>query len=141
MNKVLAGGQCIHLLQFESCAVCNGVLDKKESEKRNHTDAKIKRDELRARHLYMQESSKFFAHNHDKPYSDEELKYIITNTEDTTRQDTVVFFNIAREVGRRLGSIEWLWNYIWREGFENVLKDGEGNKLYERIQNLKALVI
>lgn len=134
-------GKCKHLLEYETCAICNGTLEKKETILKNNSILKAGRAEFRARHLHMQESSKFGAVNHNEPYSDEELKYIITNTEDTTRQDTEVFYNIAKQVKRRLGSIEWLWNYIWREGFENVLNNGEDNKLYERIQNLKTVIV
>lgn len=132
-----ATGKCIHLLDYECCAICNGTIEKNNLIKQHCSNIKCNRAEHRARHLYMQESSKFFASNHNKPYTNEELKYIIINTKDTTRQDTETFFNIAREVKRRLGSIEWLWNYMWRENFEMVLKEGYDNRLYERIQKLK----
>jgi len=130
-------GRCIHLMEYECCAICSGLMEKKEKQQLEYSDVRVRRSEARARRLYMQESSKFFATKHAEPYTDEELKYIIVNTKDTTRQDTEIFYNIAKEVKRRLGSIEWLWNYIWREGFNNVLKAGYDNKLYERVQQLK----
>ena len=135
---ILAIGRCFHLLDFETCARCNGSLDRKLSQEEGISKVREQKAERRARHLYMQETSKLFASKHMLPYSDEELEYIILNTRDTTRQDTEHFFNIAREVERRLGSIEWLWNYIWRENFDEVLPKGFDTPLYERIQNLKG---
>jgi len=125
-----------HFLNY--CALCNGDVERRLSKQKEYYTIREKRRERRAKHLQLQEASKFFATRHNHLYSEDELKYIILSTQNTTRNDIELFYNIAKKVKRRLGSIEWLWNYIWRDNFDEVLKDGFDNRLYEKIQNLKG---
>ena len=53
------------------------------------------------------------------------------------KTDLDILYQIAKHIQRRLGAVEWLWNYIWDEKARLYLENAEEKHLYIRIRSLK----
>ena len=126
---------CKHsnILSEQECAYCNGSYNKKTQERAKyvkhlaHIEYNTKRKEL-------QEESKGFAYRHKEPYTDGELKHIIVNTFERNKKDLDILYTLAKTLKRRLGAIEWVYNFIWDDRKDEYIKECG---LKDRIEGLR----
>jgi hypothetical protein len=129
--------KCKHNMVKDSCGLCNGYVDKKQEMLDEIREKKLQLRELDARRKHLMELSKVNATRHKELYTDMELKHIIVNTFEVEKYEIDKLYQLAINLHRTLGAIEWMWNYMWAENITDIFKDGMDNNLWERIQNLK----
>ena len=133
--------RCIHGIEKDWCGICNGSNDRAENEVRLYKANKVAKAKFNKERKELQERSKGFATNHKEAFSDEDLVSILENTKGVAKEDINVLFLLAQETKRRLGAIEWIWNYAWDEEFEEYDVRGKDCNLYKRINELKAVLV
>jgi hypothetical protein len=120
-------------MEPETCAYCNGTMDKKIAEQKKYRMEKEERREYTTRRKTLHEESKQFALRHEEPYTIEELKHIIVNTSDISRRDLDILYSLAKKHQRRLGAIEWIHRKAWGDSKGTLTQEG----LKDRIDAVK----
>jgi len=110
---------CKHsvMLTEETCSWCSGLEEKKQNEYKKNCK---ERTEYNRRRNKLQELSIQTAHRHKENITEEDRIYFIKESAGTTRQkDIETLYNIAYQLERRLGAIEWWHRMTWEN--ENYL--------------------
>lgn len=130
--------RCKHNLEKDCCAICNGYVGRCESSLIANKEEAIRRKESIAKRKALLDYSRAMAYRHNAEYTDAELKHIIFNTLCIVKADFQSLYNLAIDLNRSLGAMEWIWNYIWKDEITDIFRDGMDNSLWVRIQNIKG---
>lgn len=130
--------RCKHNLDIDACAICNGDYDKYESNKTLLKEKQNNRRESVAKRKALLEYSKEVATRHNAEYTDYEIRHIIYHTATIVKSDYESLYNLAIDLSRSLGAMEWIWNYIWKDEITDIFRDGMDNTLWKRVQNIMA---
>lgn len=133
--------RCPHGLPSPTnCDFCNGNADKKRESQLQRKEYK-ERQALKKKRTKLQALSILTATKHKEPITEEDITYFIKESAGTDKiKDIKILFTIAVCLKRRLGAIEWWWNFTWAiDKYLNSVtsKKVETLKLIKRLQDIK----
>jgi hypothetical protein len=138
---------CVHGINREYCAYCDGSWERNQQKSldrkffNKHSGRRLIMAQRRGAQMALQEDSKSKATRDKEPWLESEIRHVICATARLERHDYEQLYQVALEIGRTLGSVQWLWNYIWSDKVTSTFKDGFDNNLWTRVQEVKNRMI
>lgn len=135
-------GVCKHGLEEETCYYCSGEWEKESSARERYKGFKVARAKFNAKRKKLQEESKIYAVNHNKKFTEDDLRKIVVNTLDIEKDDLGAIYGLAKDMGRTMASIDWMIFSLYDSKFAEMCERRRVSDItrLERLMEIKEEV-